>query len=933
MRRRIKAAFVHTQLLCLMVLGCAQAYADDKQPPLLSLSKELECAANASQAANLLNSFNSIELPGMPLPNEWYGSTQNPSLHAASLDIALYALSNTSARFPELALDVEQVILQWGYCEVLLDNTFYDFALIGNKIEQRIADPESPIDWKGFHALGFLGDHENRLEIDAFKHDDAPFIFYEVDYSTLFRFQCLPHPQTSELYLDPETYFPLRVVHDSYKQSPEYPYQWQVGCAAHSPDEPNEAQQSVVADVKPVENDGKPDWPKNADGSEQKGLEVLESEEIAKNDGIADWPKTETQEPELSAAKPSAEKAANVEIAKSQAAESGVANRAETKSDNAKSEIKKQPEKGATDKKATPDTLASNQNTEITSPIEAVTEVVSGDVDNFSTVTAEEIIVQTTDTNIDTETTESIAPAVDTQSKRADVADTKVKQPVAVQSSDTFDAADAYAQEADLEQALEIGVEIVAKPAPATLDDKVLPVQSDTPLAQTLATAQVQEAEVESIHTQSVEVLQGAASVQLEAAVETENAVEPGSSPDTNTVSVENDLSSPTRHQMSDEERVRLVARRLFGYRYELIKKQESMLTMVTGPGYLYYVLPFRPDDPADGIPDYISASKRHNKLVDGIADYIDIQPAGDDRSLTPAQSKALIASSSELGRRWIRDVEYYNYGLAYRRPDKFRKPARRHGNSIAQIVAQSADLLASAPVVLEQGDTSPAVGFDTVPELKEEAQQNEEQRTKPKKKKYRGFNGFITLGNRGLDGDGFSITTGASYKPIKDSYWFARGSWNYRFDDEEFRYTWGIGYDDWHPGTFSIQLNHWGPLLPGDYLDLDNAIASATYKFKKNRFMEKHRVSSSVTLSQKISGDPVFSWSNSWSPKGKWFVRSTISQPLKGGDTSWSYGFGYANYAPFTFSFEYNNWGYNKAFEYNFKDNGILSFTYRWRY
>ena len=203
---------------------------------------------------------------------------------------------------------------------------------------------------------------------------------------------------------------------------------------------------------------------------------------------------------------------------------------------------------------------------------------------------------------------------------------------------------------------------------------------------------------------------------------------------------------------------------------------------------------------------------------------------------------------------------------------------------------------------------------------------------TKPKRK-YHGFNGFITLGNRSFNSDGFSITTGASYKPIKDSYWFARSSWNYRFDDEEFRYTWGIGYDDWHPGTWAVQLNHWGPLLPGDYLDLDNAVASVTYKFNKNKFMQKNKLSSSVTLSQKISGDPVFSWSNSWSPKGKWFVRSTISKPIKGGDLSWSYGFGYANYSPFTFSFEYNNWGYNKAFEYNFKDNGILSLTYRWRY
>jgi hypothetical protein len=25
--------------------------------------------------------------------------------------------------------------------------------------------------------------------------------------------------------------------------------------------------------------------------------------------------------------------------------------------------------------------------------------------------------------------------------------------------------------------------------------------------------------------------------------------------------------------------------------------------------------------------------------------------------------------------------------------------------------------------------------------------------------------------------------------------------------------YSYGLGYDDWHPGTFSVQMNHWGPV------------------------------------------------------------------------------------------------------------------------
>jgi len=231
------------------------------------------------------------------------------------------------------------------------------------------------------------------------------------------------------------------------------------------------------------------------------------------------------------------------------------------------------------------------------------------------------------------------------------------------------------------------------------------------------------------------------------------------------------------------------------------------------------------------------------------------------------------------------------------------------------------------APVIVIEQTPGPDQSPDKPPDKPEKLE------TKRRNKKKYGISGSLSVSNRSIHRDGFSITAGASYKPIKDSYWFLRSSWNYRLNDEKFRYTWGIGYDDWHPGTFAFQLNHWGPLQPGDGFDVDNAIASATYKFKKNKFMEKNRLSSSITLSQKISGDPVLSWSNSWSPVGKWFVRSTINKPLKDGDASWSYGFGRTNYAPFTYSFEYNNWGYNKAFKDNFNKNGILSLTYRWQY
>ncbi|HLL55352.1 MAG TPA: hypothetical protein VK447_17470, partial [Myxococcaceae bacterium] len=55
-----------------------------------------------------------------------------------------------------------------------------------------------------------------------------------------------------------------------------------------------------------------------------------------------------------------------------------------------------------------------------------------------------------------------------------------------------------------------------------------------------------------------------------------------------------------------------------------------------------------------------------------------------------------------------------------------------------------------------------------------------------------------------------------AIYSP--HSYFFVRGGLNYLFtaerNEEPFTWSWGFGYDDWHPGTFSVQVNRWEPVL-----------------------------------------------------------------------------------------------------------------------
>jgi len=182
----------------------------------------------------------------------------------------------------------------------------------------------------------------------------------------------------------------------------------------------------------------------------------------------------------------------------------------------------------------------------------------------------------------------------------------------------------------------------------------------------------------------------------------------------------------------------------------------------------------------------------------------------------------------------------------------------------------------------------------------------------------FHGFSGTISLNNTQLefgDEDHYSITSAVAYKPIKDSFFFLRSALTLNTSDEPLNYTWGIGYDDWHPGSWGFELNNWNPLAPGDGLDLENAIGSLTRKFKGS-VLENNNLASSLSLNKSANSDFALTWLISWSPRPNWFIRTLITQSLEGGGTSWAYGFGYNNYRKNTFSLEYNNWGFNETFE-----------------
>ncbi len=195
-----------------------------------------------------------------------------------------------------------------------------------------------------------------------------------------------------------------------------------------------------------------------------------------------------------------------------------------------------------------------------------------------------------------------------------------------------------------------------------------------------------------------------------------------------------------------------------------------------------------------------------------------------------------------------------------------------------------------------------------------------------------KGFSGAISLNNSQFLSAKTSLNFSVAYKPLRNSYWFIRSSLDISQQNNPLSYTWGIGYDDWHPGTWGIQLNHWGPLKPGDGLDIKNAVAEISYKFNR-QWLNRKNLSSFVSLTKPLSDNPAVNLGWSWNPYSHWFVRSTLSKPIGESGLNWTYGFGYTRYDANSISLEYNNWGLNDFPDHNFRKNALVSLIYRWAF
>jgi hypothetical protein len=180
-----------------------------------------------------------------------------------------------------------------------------------------------------------------------------------------------------------------------------------------------------------------------------------------------------------------------------------------------------------------------------------------------------------------------------------------------------------------------------------------------------------------------------------------------------------------------------------------------------------------------------------------------------------------------------------------------------------------------------------------------------------------------------------WSPSIGGSVSWSPKPYWFVRAAANLKYESHSnpFSYSWGAGYDDWHAGTFGLQLNNWGPIKLSDGLDLQKAIGAITYKVD-SKYLQSKNIGASAALSIPVSnGNPSLQTNVRWSPVPNWYIYSGLNFPLDGKNPSWSYGFGRQDYRPFTFSFQYNNYGPNPILKDNFNKNGTLTIGGSWAF
>jgi hypothetical protein len=205
---------------------------------------------------------------------------------------------------------------------------------------------------------------------------------------------------------------------------------------------------------------------------------------------------------------------------------------------------------------------------------------------------------------------------------------------------------------------------------------------------------------------------------------------------------------------------------------------------------------------------------------------------------------------------------------------------------------------------------------------------------------------GIAALHALGLSGSGFvrQAFTGkldagvqASWSPRANTFarigatWQLAGAFS---PDAHARPTWslGLGYDDWHTGTLSFQINQWGPVVPGDgWTIARTAAAELAYKVPLGRTLGEH-LALKLAVSSKLTWSPAAAAALSFKlPRAVFVSVGGASSLVAPGRPTWTYTVGRSTWSPGSLSVIVTNFGPNLVPHPNVVAHGAVTASWGW--
>ena len=932
--------------------------ANEIEVPLLKQAKTLQCAQTQSGAKQVLDQWWQAHIDSRMLPHEAVSKKEgSATLHAATLDIVLKSLVDTATRYPKLRNQVERTLLSWNYCDVYSNGTFYDMSQEQGVTVRSKASYPSPNQWQGFKALGFFGETSNRFIPDIISFDQNNLRRdFELLFHRIYREQCFPHPDTSELF-DHQGIRALqqKVTPVQQNEHLNYPHYWDPECVYPQP-------------VPPIQTE----------------LKLLDVPMLVPNvSSIANIQDTPQLVPNL----------------KTQLAIHAVPQLVPSLYSQALLTPVPQLVPNLYSRVLVTPVAQQVPNLKTHVKIEVMTQVVPTLKSrlvlhpvalNVPTLHSElQIVPQTQKVPALTPRllikpslvhVPELASYVRFDQKPKPKVYTKPVTPAKYASGYHGGVTTAPVYHRPRVHSVQPVVQQVLQAPPNYIVDSNAPLlerllgaintggnvlvieklqltvneyngnvdttisSSDigtsafpesetlhTPIKKLVSHTQVQDASVAPVSVNQGAKKQAKAYVSQRVTVpqlESLLLVAPVLQVPQPVV-----IKKPQKRSMSVPSlstKVWLSAKASSKSRNRPIKKRSKQQPSTKS---VFIYKPYKKGNQRS------AGEKSVEELLWEYAEYEARRKAGHaskkkvNKLPEPHKSKAEVGprkpSSSHVTQENTKEVSLSQGGEG---------SDQRVNFTFAEVVSDYPDM----QQVTATTTPSPVglAGDAPIPYVIEENFVNDQKIAAKKgskkevKKKPIGLAGNVYL-KKSLGSGKWGIGGSINRKIIKDDYWFARVGWSYALDDGEdpFSYSWGIGYSDWHAGTFSAQLNNWGPIKLGEGLALDKAVASFGYSVK-SELLKKYRLSLSGALNVPVKGNKSAAVNLRWSPKENWYINASISQPLEGdGTPKWSYGFGYSDWRPDKFNLQYSNYGPNDLFYHNYQRSGTWSFSYNWKF